>query len=70
MLPSTRHFLKYIDAYEKWDAHGFQVKVTNLSLLLDPSVERHWLLTLSDRMGLSSVLTGLTLKHVSCQRLP
>lgn len=27
MLPSMRHFLKFIDAYEKWDAHGFNVKV-------------------------------------------
>ncbi|KAI4260453.1 MAG: hypothetical protein L6R42_004065 [Xanthoria sp. 1 TBL-2021] len=26
MLPSMRHFLKFIDAYEKWDAHGFNVK--------------------------------------------
>jgi hypothetical protein len=22
-----RHFLKFIDAYEKWDAHGFNIKV-------------------------------------------
>jgi len=28
MLPSMRHFLKFIDAYEKWDAHGFNIKVT------------------------------------------
>jgi glutaredoxin-related protein len=27
MLPSMRHFLKFIDAYEKWDAHGFNIKV-------------------------------------------
>ncbi len=27
MLPSMRHFLKFIDAYEKWDSHGFNVKV-------------------------------------------
>ncbi|ROV88111.1 hypothetical protein VSDG_09379 [Cytospora chrysosperma] len=26
MLPSMRHFLKFIDAYDKWDAHGFNVK--------------------------------------------
>ncbi|KAL8984872.1 MAG: hypothetical protein Q9205_001285 [Flavoplaca limonia] len=26
MLPSMRHFLKFIGAYEKWDAHGFNVK--------------------------------------------
>ncbi|KAK1244392.1 hypothetical protein MKX07_003191 [Trichoderma sp. CBMAI-0711] len=26
MLPSMRHFLKFIDAYEKWDAHGFNIK--------------------------------------------
>ncbi|PHH67804.1 hypothetical protein CDD82_1108 [Ophiocordyceps australis] len=26
MLPSMRHFLKFIDCYEKWDAHGFNVK--------------------------------------------
>ncbi|KAI1380237.1 FAD/NAD(P)-binding domain-containing protein [Hypoxylon crocopeplum] len=26
MLPSMRHFLKFIDAYDKWQAHGFQVK--------------------------------------------
>ncbi|KAL8872460.1 MAG: hypothetical protein Q9174_001916, partial [Haloplaca sp. 1 TL-2023] len=26
MLPSMRHFLKFIDAYEKWDAYGFNVK--------------------------------------------
>ncbi|KAK2024887.1 flavin-dependent halogenase O-methyltransferase bifunctional protein [Colletotrichum zoysiae] len=26
MLPSMRHFLKFIDGYEKWDAHGFNVK--------------------------------------------
>ncbi|KAK5989787.1 Flavin-dependent halogenase aclH [Cladobotryum mycophilum] len=26
MLPSMRHFLKYVGAYEKWDAHGFNVK--------------------------------------------
>ncbi|KAK8134770.1 tryptophan halogenase domain-containing protein [Apiospora sp. TS-2023a] len=29
MLPSMRHFLKFIDGYEKWDAHGFNVKVTD-----------------------------------------
>ena len=29
MLPSMRHFLKFIDAYEKWDAHGFNVKVND-----------------------------------------
>jgi hypothetical protein len=28
MLPSMRHFLKFIGAYEKWDAHGFNIKVT------------------------------------------
>lgn len=22
-----RHFLKFIDAYDKWDAHGFNIKV-------------------------------------------
>ncbi|KAL6238481.1 hypothetical protein BDW75DRAFT_247227 [Aspergillus navahoensis] len=27
MLPSMRHFLKFIDAYDKWDAHGFNIKV-------------------------------------------
>lgn len=27
MLPSMRHFLKFIDGYEKWDAHGFNIKV-------------------------------------------
>jgi len=26
MLPSMRHFLKFIDCYEKFDAHGFRVK--------------------------------------------
>ncbi|KAI1163376.1 FAD/NAD(P)-binding domain-containing protein [Nemania serpens] len=26
MLPSMGHFLKFIDAYEKWDAYGFNVK--------------------------------------------
>ncbi|ORY71356.1 uncharacterized protein BCR38DRAFT_8691 [Pseudomassariella vexata] len=26
MLPSMRHFLKFIDAYEKWDAYGFNIK--------------------------------------------
>ncbi|CBF79147.1 uncharacterized protein ANIA_10884 [Aspergillus nidulans FGSC A4] len=26
MLPSMRHFLKFIDAYDKWDAHGFNIK--------------------------------------------
>ncbi|EFX04254.1 flavin-dependent halogenase O-methyltransferase bifunctional protein [Grosmannia clavigera kw1407] len=26
MLPSMRHFLKFIGAYEKWDAHGFNIK--------------------------------------------
>ncbi|KAK8037121.1 radH flavin-dependent halogenase [Apiospora marii] len=26
MLPSMRHFLKFIGGYEKWDAHGFNVK--------------------------------------------
>ncbi|KAI4102884.1 MAG: hypothetical protein L6R37_004146 [Teloschistes peruensis] len=26
MLPSMRHFLKFIDAYEKWDGHGFNKK--------------------------------------------
>ncbi|PHH66063.1 hypothetical protein CDD81_588 [Ophiocordyceps australis] len=26
MLPSMRHFLKFIDCYEKWDAHGFNIK--------------------------------------------
>lgn len=29
MLPSMGHFLKFIDAYEKWDAYGFNVKVGN-----------------------------------------
>ncbi|KAK1968594.1 hypothetical protein LY78DRAFT_654977 [Colletotrichum sublineola] len=32
MLPSMRHFLKFIDGYEKWDAHGFNVK-ENLCIL-------------------------------------
>ena len=27
MLPSMRHFLEFIDAYEKWDSYGFTVKV-------------------------------------------
>ncbi|RDW58540.1 uncharacterized protein DSM5745_11231 [Aspergillus mulundensis] len=31
MLPSMRHFLKFIDAYDKWDAHGFNIKYTRLS---------------------------------------
>ncbi|KAL7622124.1 hypothetical protein AAE478_007626 [Parahypoxylon ruwenzoriense] len=26
MLPSTRHFLKFIDAYDKWNSYGFQIK--------------------------------------------
>ncbi|KAH8694999.1 hypothetical protein BGW36DRAFT_298705 [Talaromyces proteolyticus] len=26
MLPSLRYFLKYIDAYEKWESHGFRIK--------------------------------------------
>ncbi|KAI0842124.1 hypothetical protein F5Y06DRAFT_306973 [Hypoxylon sp. FL0890] len=26
MLPSMRHFLRFIDAYDKWDAHGFKIK--------------------------------------------
>ncbi|XXG96049.1 hypothetical protein Hte_002326 [Hypoxylon texense] len=26
MLPSMRHFLKFIDGFEKWNAHGFQIK--------------------------------------------
>ncbi|KAI1799889.1 FAD/NAD(P)-binding domain-containing protein [Daldinia bambusicola] len=26
MLPSVRPFLKFIDAYEKWAAHGFRIK--------------------------------------------
>lgn len=28
MLPSMRHFLKFIDAYDKWDAHGFNIKAS------------------------------------------
>jgi hypothetical protein len=28
MLPSMRHFLKFIDGYEKFNAHGFNVKVS------------------------------------------
>lgn len=31
MLPSMRHFLKFIDCYEKFDAHGFRVKVSDHS---------------------------------------
>lgn len=30
MLPSMRHFLKFIDCYEKFDAHGFRIKVSAL----------------------------------------
>ncbi|KAI1776978.1 FAD/NAD(P)-binding domain-containing protein [Hypoxylon cercidicola] len=26
MLPSVRHFLKFIDGFEKWNTHGFQIK--------------------------------------------
>ncbi|KAI2602097.1 FAD/NAD(P)-binding domain-containing protein [Hypoxylon sp. NC1633] len=26
MLPSIRHFLKFVDGYDEWNAHGFQVK--------------------------------------------
>jgi hypothetical protein len=32
-----RHFLKFIDAYEKWDAYGFNVKVISLGAWLDSS---------------------------------
>jgi 2-polyprenyl-6-methoxyphenol hydroxylase-like FAD-dependent oxidoreductase len=28
MLPSMRHFLKFIDCYEKFDSHGFRIKVS------------------------------------------
>lgn len=27
MLPSMRYYLKFIDAYEKWNSHGFRIKV-------------------------------------------
>jgi hypothetical protein len=27
-----RHFLKFIDAYEKWDTYGFNVKVRQPAL--------------------------------------
>ncbi|KAI1779470.1 hypothetical protein F4818DRAFT_141579 [Hypoxylon cercidicola] len=33
MLPSMRHFLKFIGAYEKWDAHGFNIKKGGAFLL-------------------------------------
>jgi flavin-dependent dehydrogenase len=29
MLPSMRHFLKFIDLYEKYNNYGFRVKVNN-----------------------------------------
>lgn len=29
MLPSMRHFLKYVDGYEKFNAHGFNIKVSS-----------------------------------------
>ncbi|KAI1141345.1 FAD/NAD(P)-binding domain-containing protein [Hypoxylon sp. FL0543] len=37
MLPSMRHFLKFVDAYEKWIAHGFRVK-NGGAFRLDPAL--------------------------------
>lgn len=33
MLPSIRHFLKFVDAYEKFDQHGFIHKVRLMGLV-------------------------------------
>ncbi|KAI1099511.1 FAD/NAD(P)-binding domain-containing protein [Jackrogersella minutella] len=37
MLPSARHYLKFIDAFDKWQACGFQVK-NGGAFKLDPSL--------------------------------
>lgn len=29
-----RHFLKFIGAYEKWDVHGFKIKVTSFGCVI------------------------------------
>jgi hypothetical protein len=38
MLPSMRHFLKFIDGYEKFNAHGFNIKVSPNEQKLDSAV--------------------------------
>ncbi|KAI1416678.1 FAD/NAD(P)-binding domain-containing protein [Hypoxylon sp. FL1857] len=37
MLPSMRHFLKFIDGYEKWKEHGFRIK-NGGAFRLDPAL--------------------------------
>ncbi|OTA94904.1 hypothetical protein M434DRAFT_29445 [Hypoxylon sp. CO27-5] len=37
MLPSMRHFLKFIDGYDKWNDHGFRVK-NGGAFKLDPGL--------------------------------
>ncbi|KAI0839910.1 FAD/NAD(P)-binding domain-containing protein, partial [Hypoxylon sp. FL0890] len=37
MLPSMRHFLKFIDGYDKWNEHGFRVK-NGGAFRLDPAL--------------------------------
>ncbi|KAI2472857.1 FAD/NAD(P)-binding domain-containing protein [Annulohypoxylon bovei var. microspora] len=37
MLPSARHYLKFIDGFDKWHAHGFRVK-NGGAFRLDPSL--------------------------------
>ncbi|KAI1456962.1 FAD/NAD(P)-binding domain-containing protein [Annulohypoxylon moriforme] len=37
MLPSARHYLKFIDAFDKWQAKGFQIK-NGGAFRLDPSL--------------------------------
>lgn len=68
MLPSMRHFLKFIDAYEKWDAHGFNVKVR--SEYYGPFAIRSgaWVANSQGRTEVPFVLTGPDLKHVSPRR--
>ncbi|KAI0101970.1 FAD/NAD(P)-binding domain-containing protein [Hypoxylon sp. NC0597] len=37
MLPSMRHFLKFIDGYDKWNEHGFRIK-NGGAFKLDPTL--------------------------------
>lgn len=54
MLPSMRHFLRFIGAYEKLDAHGFIIKVT--LVLFRESILLHTNLLVAERRYLSTEL--------------